>query len=470
MRYFTIFWLELLQATRDVRAGLVIAVASLFFVVAFTQGNERVGVTASAVAVSTAKNRQAWLAQPPQNPHGAAHFPVLLAKPTAPLASLVAGADGILPGHLVTDAHRLLPAKGTSAADAPFAQAIGTLDTAFVIGVILSLLAVLAGSDLVAGEKERGTLRLTFANPVRRNRWLLAKIAGRTTGFLVAVTLAASLALMIAGGVVLGPSGLYEGMASSAPNDVMGRLGGFLFLSAIYLAVWITIGAACSVFSARVASATLAAVVLWIALVVIAPRAVATIAELGDPIPATSPARMAIRVEEVRLRRQQEAMVETLKASGGLKGAGAITTTEGPAAVRDIIDAAAARAQAKADAPIANWRERQLTKLDAFGCISPTSLYFRIAAGFAGTDGQRHHEFLNQASAWRSAFLERLNRLEDRGIAEFSDYPSVAPFQFKETASQRIWIQQSASVATMLCMWLIILLLCFFRFKHYDLR
>ncbi|MNX84503.1 hypothetical protein D3C86_1163040 [compost metagenome] len=65
---------------------------------------------------------------------------------------------GALGAHVFTDAHRVLPVVGSRAGDVPIAQAVGGLDAAFVVGVVLSLLAALVGADLVAGEKERGTL------------------------------------------------------------------------------------------------------------------------------------------------------------------------------------------------------------------------------------------------------------------------------------------------------------------------
>lgn len=447
--------MELAEAVRQPRTLIVGLVALLFFAVAFGQGAARVRAEAAAVAEATTQNRNAWLAQPPQNPHGAAHFAVLLAKPQAPLAGLVAGAEGSLASHVFTDAHRLVPASGAAAADLPIAQAVGALDAAFVIGAVLPLLAVLLGADLVAGEKERGTLRLVFANPVGRRRWLAAKLAGRLLGFLGVVALAALIAWLLTGGVPVGDPA---------------RLGAFALLSALYLAGWLALGALCSVFATRVATAALAGVALWIGLVVVVPRVIATVAELGDPMPATSPARMATRVEEVKLRRRQQAMVEALKAKGALANASATTMAEGPAEVREVIDAEAARARARADAPAEAWREGQLRKLDALGYASPAALYFRAAAGLAGTDGDRHRAFLDQAFAWRKAFLARLNALEDRKVAEFKAYDEVAPFAFEEAPAGAVWAQQAPRTLALLLLLLAALGGSLWRFRHYDLR
>lgn len=447
--------MELAEALRQPRTLFVGLVALLFFAVAFAQGAARVASDAEAIAAAVDENRRAWLRQPPQNPHGAAHFAMLLAKPPAPLGGLVTGVDGALAGHVYTDAHRLIPASGGRAADLPFAEAVGTLDVAFVVGAVLPLLAVLLGSELVAGEKERGTLRLVFANPVGRTGWLLHRFAARTLLFLAVVALAGVLAWAFQGAPPLGD-----------PD----RLAGFAVLSALYLAVWVAVGAACSAFTDRLASASVAAIALWIGLVVVAPRVMAAVAELGDPAPLTSPARMDARIEDVRLRRLQQALVEQLQASGALKGASAVVAAEGPASVRDRIDAEAARARARADAPAEAWRGRQLDRMAMLAPLSPAALYFQAAAGLAGTDGARHAAFLTQALAWRQAFLAHLNGLEDQRVAEFKAYDAVAPFAFVEAPAAEAWRAAAPQLLALLATGLLALGLALWRFRRYDLR
>src|SRR5207247_2348188 len=44
--------------------------------------------------------------------------------------------------------------------------------------IVLSLFAILFAYDAVSGEKERGTLRLTFASAVPRDSYILGKLIG----------------------------------------------------------------------------------------------------------------------------------------------------------------------------------------------------------------------------------------------------------------------------------------------------
>ena len=50
-----------------------------------------------------------------------------------------------------------------------------SMDIVFIFEVVLSLLALIFAYDALAGEYERGTLRLVLTNSVRRGHILLAK-------------------------------------------------------------------------------------------------------------------------------------------------------------------------------------------------------------------------------------------------------------------------------------------------------
>ena len=59
-----------------------------------------------------------------------------------------------------------------------FAPVFPILDFATIVGVVLSLLALLLSYDSISGEKERGTLRICLANACPRHQILLGKYLG----------------------------------------------------------------------------------------------------------------------------------------------------------------------------------------------------------------------------------------------------------------------------------------------------
>lgn len=457
MRHLAVARHELREQLRHSRTAVLFTLAFIFFALAFWQGGDRVRVQARAQAEAQAENRRAWLDQGEQNPHGAAHFPVLITKPAAPLGALSEGAEAALGGHVFTDAHRVLPVVGSRAGDVPIAQAVGGLDAAFVVGVVLSLLAALVGADLVAGEKERGTLRLLFANPLGRGRWLVAKGTARTVTFLLSVGLAAPVAWLVTGGIPLGAG---WGM----------RLLAFAACSAAYLALWVWLGVACSVMASRLAPAVLGAIALWVVLVPVAPRTLAAISELLSPPPLTAPARLEVRVAEVRLRQEQGKLVEAAAARGELASASAFVQTEGTPAIRDHIDAQAAQARTRAEAPLSAWREGQLKRLGALSVLTPTALYFELASAFAGTDWQRHAAFISQANAYRADLIHRLDAMEDQGIETFTDYGSIGAFRFTEASPGALIRKEAGHLALLVAFLAAAFAFAVARMRRYDLR
>ncbi len=71
------------------------------------------------------------------------------------------------------------------------------LDWTLIVRLVLSFLCIVLAYDGIAGESERGTLRLVLAYPISRIRLLLAKYAASLTILLIAFLLGSLLSLMI---------------------------------------------------------------------------------------------------------------------------------------------------------------------------------------------------------------------------------------------------------------------------------
>jgi ABC-2 type transport system permease protein len=415
MRYLAVARRDCLSQLRSAPGLLLVAVTVLVTLLAAWQGRLRLEAHQQATQEAVAQNRQAWLTQPAQHPHAAAHFPLLLAKPAGPAAVLAAGIDAQLGSFVVTDAHRLIPVSGNPDADRLHAAGIPPLDLATAVSLIGALLAVLAGVDVVAGERESGTLGLTFA-AIDRKRWLAAKVAGR----LAALTLLAGLGALIG-------SALIGGLPVSGP-----RLMAFAGYAWLYLALWLAIGVACSALARRVRQATLGALAVWAMLTLVLPRGLTTALLATDPPPPTAPATLATRVHEVRLRLRQARQAAQTAPSTQTKAPAAIAA-EGAPALRAAIDADAARQREAVQLPLHDWRRRQNQRLSGLSLLSPAAGFMQIASSLAGTDGARHDRFIAQANAYRDHFVQTMNGLEDRGVTVWAGHAGIGPFQFAES-------------------------------------
>lgn len=143
------------------------------------------------------------------------------------------------------------------------------IDYAFVVRVILSLLAIFLMYDTIAGEKQRGTLKMVFANSVPRDTVLLGKMFG---GWVVIIVLL-MVASVVSFAVVLFDPGIDAGAG------MVFRFLGIFLVSILYLTVFFTLGMLASVMVDRPPVALIVLLLVWIASTALFPALGGAIAE-----------------------------------------------------------------------------------------------------------------------------------------------------------------------------------------------
>ena len=127
------------------------------------------------------------------------------------------------------------------------------VDWVFIIGGLLSLMALLFTFDAFSGEKERGTLKLVMAQSLPRHTLLLGKFLGA----LLALALALSLAIVVNLLIVLALSQVSLGLVEA------GRIVGMVGLSLLYLACFVGLGLWVSIWSSTTRSSLVGVLLLW---------------------------------------------------------------------------------------------------------------------------------------------------------------------------------------------------------------
>ena len=98
--------------------------------------------------------------------------------PPQPLAALVSGVSNDIGRTVNMEVRGELRPEGSRFAEDPIFAVFRFLDLEFIFAIVLSLFAILFGYDAINGEKERGTLALSFSNSVPRHQYILGKIIG----------------------------------------------------------------------------------------------------------------------------------------------------------------------------------------------------------------------------------------------------------------------------------------------------
>ena len=153
---------------------------------------------------------------------------------------------------------------------APLLSPLITIDWVFIIGVLLSLAALLFTYDAIVGEKESGVLKLVMANSLPRHTLLWGKFWGAMMVLLGVLLLSITLNLL----TVLMLADL------SLDSSHAGRIAVMVLISGVYLAGCTALGLLISARSATRRGSLTTVLFVWLSMVLLWPQMGKTVAEL----------------------------------------------------------------------------------------------------------------------------------------------------------------------------------------------
>ena len=145
---------------------------------------------------------------------------------------------------------------------------VSQIDWTFIIGYVLSLIALLFTFDAISGEREHGTLRLMLANAIPRHTVLIGKFLGA----LISTTIPFMLAMLVNLLMISSASEVHLN------TQAWGRLGIILFIALLYTCLFLALG---MLVSARVQRSAVSLVILlltWVTFVAFMPSTLAALA------------------------------------------------------------------------------------------------------------------------------------------------------------------------------------------------
>jgi ABC-2 type transport system permease protein len=232
---------------------------------------ERVEAGGSAGAFNLHKNEFTW--GPKQPAYVPAWAPFFAALPPSSAAALAVGQSDIYPSVVTVSAvdRELRPSVQPSGN--PMALLLGSIDLAFVILFLYPLFIVALSFDLVAGEREQGTLTLLLAQPVSLKTLLAGKVTARAILVLGTTLTAAATGFLLTGIVTAGTDAL--------PRLLLWFVGVPLYGAFwLGLAIWINSLGKTSAFN------VLALVGSWLSLTIIVPALLMFFVDWLYPLPS----------------------------------------------------------------------------------------------------------------------------------------------------------------------------------------
>ena len=189
-------------------------------------------------------------------------------RPPNPLSIFNVGLDKRL-GNALSVSYFFVPTLWDAwkhGANNPFLNLFSSIDLVFIFEGILSLLALVFAYDTLAGERERGTLRLVLTHSVRRGQVLFAKYISGMICLLIPLLVCILLVLIM----------LTTSASVFLSTDDFLRIGGVVFTSFVYLSLFYLIGMLISAATHRTGTALMLAMFVWGFLVLVYPNMILT--------------------------------------------------------------------------------------------------------------------------------------------------------------------------------------------------
>lgn len=194
--------------------------------------------------------------------------------PPAPMAVFAAGFETSLPKFYEFNAEGPRPGD-TGVSEESVLAVFGQLDFLFIVQMVASLIVLLFASDMIAGEKEMGTLRVMLANSAPRHSVLWGKFLGGFTAIWLPF-----LVVFLVGAILLGLLAFPLGQPG-----IPARLALVFLASTVFLLAYFALGLLVSASSTRARTALIAILLVWIALQVALPRLSDMVAAVIHPVP-----------------------------------------------------------------------------------------------------------------------------------------------------------------------------------------
>jgi len=284
------------------------------------------------------------------------------------------------------------------------------VDWEFVIGYVLSLIAILFTFDSISGERERGTLRLMLANSVPRHTVLIGKLLGALVSISVPFTLAILMNLLI----ISTSSEVHLG------TDVWLRLVTIFIISILYLCAFLALGLLVSSSVQNSAASLVILLLTWCTFVVFIPSTVASIAS-GFSNPMT--------YDEFYKRQRQhqkelrEEYLALLKETRGFENKKIQIDSE------YVVKGTEQEERLTQEHLTQQIGQIQLAR--SVTRISPVTLIQHLLEVFVGTGFERHQQFLENVQRYARAYREFVTDM-DR-----ADPDSLHIFGVREGMSQK---------------------------------
>jgi len=399
--------------------------------------------------------------------------------PPQPLATLVSGISNDI--GRTTEMRTLgeLRSENSRFNEDPIFAVFRFLDLEFIFSIVLSLFAILFAYDAINGEKERGTLRLSFANSVPRATYILGKLAGAFLALGVPLLIP-----ILMGCLMLSLLGVP--MSGSA----WARLAMVMLAGYLYLGVFLTMSVFVSALTEKSSNSFLLLLVIWIFAVLIIPRTAVLVAGRAVDVPSIDKVNydkgrfMAQLWQEDRKKMQSYGEDNPMSPDGDMQ-----KWREDFMAFMDELGEEREEKRSEFGGRLNEERRNreavQQTVALRIARISPTSVFSLASANLAGTSLDLKHRYDDASIAYQEIYARFIRektgsagggfRIMMRGGEEEEEPPPIDPyelpvFEYQEPSSSTLINEALLDIGLLLLFNVFFFVGAFVAFLRYDVR
>jgi len=256
------------------------------------------------------------------------------------------------------------------------------VDWGFILGYILSLIALLFTFDSVSSEREQGTLRLILANSISRHTVLTGKFLGALMSVSIPFTVSVLMNLFL----------ISTSSDVHLNAEAWSRLGIICSIAYFYLCLFLALGLLVSACVQRSAVSLVVLLLVWVVFVVFMPNTLASIA--GE---YTLP-KSALGFNERSWELRDELESEYRPRYGASEDPTEKLQIAGEYVTKD------AEQQERLHEERLNLRISQVNRARTITRFSPVTIFQHLLESFAGTGFERHLQFLENVKSYAQQF------------------------------------------------------------------
>ena len=261
---------------------------------------------------------------------------------------------------------------------------VSQVDWAFIIGYVLSLLALLFTFDAFSGERERGTLRLMLANSIPRHTVLIGKFLGALLSISIPFILAVLMNLLL----------ISTARTVHLTTEAWARLGIIFCLALLYTSLFLALGLLVSTRVQRSSVSLMILLLTWVTFVVFMPSTLASIASgFSSGVSFDEFWKQRNPVQEDLWDKYRTSLWSDELDDKTLRGKS------------DFYTEHVERSERWDEGRLKYWSS-QVHRARAITSISPAALLQHLLESFAGTGFERHLQFVGNAQRYARQFRE----------------------------------------------------------------